>query len=166
MENGRPYSPVIETSSTFTYNEKVPTITSVSIPDRVSSGQTVPFTAILQDFRVPEDGYLIAKTRDQVWKISSESGELAGVNKANNLVEFTIVDRNGFGLVPAVRAEKTVLFEDAVTDLPIKESLSGFFMTGADGDGPRWGLLALGVIQAIVILIFGIALTTRHHKKK
>ncbi len=165
-ENGRPYSPVIETLSSFTYVEDVPTIASVSLPDTIVPGETVAFSTALQDFRVPEDGYLVAKTRDRVWKISSESGELVGMNKGNTSIEFALVDRNGFGLVPAVRAEKTVVYEELAANVPEAGSLSGFFMTGAEGNAPRWGLLAIGVIQAVVILIFGVVLTTRHHKKK
>lgn len=162
-ENGKPYSPVVDSSIALTYAESVPSISALKMSDVVKDGEAVAFEASFDNFTVPENGYLVVSEGDSSLSFSASSGVLDNLSQGEHAFTFELVDLNGLPLVPPVIAEKVVQVGGQTDNTaPVKQA-RGIFETGESGI-PRWGWVGFAGVQALVILVFGLVLISKHKK--
>jgi len=160
-ENGKPYSPVIDHLVELFYQTEMPALKSVEIEPRPSEN-SVNFELELIDFKVPENGFVLVKTGDREISYATASGTINDFGRGSNEITFTLVDINGFKLLPNISAKQSVsvgLQSEELTKTVIEQSV---FTVGEAGSTTRNGLVGLALIQAIVILVFGSVLALRH----
>jgi hypothetical protein len=170
-EDDRPVTPVVETSTVFSYSTDSPRLLSVELPKESASGADIPFKAQLENFVPGQDGYLaVIESGGSPMLLETSSGVLKSLKKGKHTVAFTLYDMNGRILFTDPPIEKVIEVKDlneanktAGSDVP-----SGVFTTGQDGDHPRWLFIGLAVLEGLAIITFAMLLFKRdrsHHHR-
>jgi hypothetical protein len=164
-ENGKAYTPSVESSFSLKYSDKRPDISDVAIPERITVGASVPFKAKLENFTLGKDGYLFLRAGNKNYIFSTPEAQFVPTFQGAQKVSFQLLDKNGHFLNPPVSTEKVVQVSNA-SSLNDKSGASkfippGIFTTAQDGGVPHVNLLVLAGIEAVAIIAFGIFLVKK-----
>ncbi|MDQ3239726.1 MAG: hypothetical protein M3P33_04335 [bacterium] len=151
----KPILPATQASTSIVYSSKVPKLLSVELPKTAIIGVEIDFKAVIEDFKLGQDGYLAAVVGGLETKyFDNESGKLSGLELGLNKVSFTLYDKKGRLLFSEAPVEKVIEIKNIKDVDSSKFGSSGVFTTPQDGGQPNWIFIGLAIVEAIAIITF------------
>jgi len=165
--NGSAHLPTVDYQFNFNYSDKIPVISSVSIEN--ATDETIDgsknFSANLENFKIPSEGYLLLKYVQNESVFATMSGTIKAPKGVDN-ISFSLLNRSGRELVPSVSKEVVV---PVVTPLGNNHRVNTVLTNGIfefnEGVSVRFELLIAAFFEAVIIVLVATYMTHRHHRR-